>query len=77
MRDHATMTDAEVLARRIEAVMQEIEQAKQERADAAARVARARLAAVQTIKRMRKSAVESPKLRIFTDVSARDPEEQP
>lgn len=61
MRDHATMTDAEVLARRIEAVMQEIEQAKQERADAAARVARARLAAVQTIKRMRKSAVERPK----------------
>lgn len=61
MRDHATMTDAEVLARRIEAVMQEIEQAKQERADAAARVARARLAAAQTIKRMRKSAVERPR----------------
>ena len=61
MRDHATMTDAEVLARRIEAVMQEIEQAKQERADAAARVARARLAAAQTVKRMRKSAVERPK----------------
>ncbi len=61
MRDHATMTDAEVLARRIEAVMQEIEQAKQERADAAARVARARLAAAQTIKRIRKSAVERPK----------------
>jgi hypothetical protein len=60
MRDHATMTDAEVLARRIEAVMQEIEQAKQERADAAARVARARLAAAQTIKRMRKSAVGRP-----------------
>jgi hypothetical protein len=61
MRDHATMTDAEVLARRIEAVMQEIEQAKQERADAAARVARTRLAAAQTIKRMRKSAVERPR----------------
>jgi len=55
------MTDAEVLARRIEAVMQEIEQAKQERADAAARVARARLAAAQTIKRMRKSAVVHPR----------------
>ena len=61
MRDHATMTDAEVLARRIEAVMQEIEQAKQERADAAARVERTRLAAAQTIKRMRKSAVERPR----------------
>ena len=61
MRDHATMTDAEVLARRIEAVMQEIEQAKQEHADAAARVARARLAAAQTIKRMRKSAVGRPR----------------
>ena len=61
MRDHATMADAEVLARRIEAVMQEIEQAKQERADAAARVARTRLAAAQTIKRMRKSAVERPR----------------
>jgi len=55
------MADAEVLARRIEAVMQEIEQAKQERADAAARVAHARLAAAQTIKRMRKSAVERPR----------------
>jgi hypothetical protein len=61
MRDHATMTDAEVLARRIDAIMQEIEQAKQERADAAARVARTRLAAAQTIKRMRKSAVERPR----------------
>ena len=61
MRDHASMIDAEVLARRIEAVMQEIEQAKQERTDAAARVARARLAAAQTVKRMRKGAVKRPK----------------
>lgn len=60
MRDHATMTAAEALARRIDAVMREIEQVKQERADARTRVARARLAAAQTAKRLRKRAVERP-----------------
>ena len=60
MRDHASVTDAEALAWRIDAVMREIEQVKQERADAAARIARARLAAVQRAKRRRKGTAERP-----------------
>ena len=59
MRDHASGTLTEALAQRIDAVMREIEQAKRERADASARVARARLAVAQTVKRQARAAERS------------------
>jgi|tagenome__1003787_1003787.scaffolds.fasta_scaffold17814427_1 hypothetical protein len=60
MRDHASVTDAESLTRRIDALMFEIEQVKRERADKTARVARARLAAAHRAKRRRRGAAERP-----------------
>lgn len=48
MRDHADRSEADALARRIDAVICEIEQFKRERAAADFRVARVRMAAAQT-----------------------------
>ena len=64
MRENANLATAtenaggetDILARRIDQVMREIEQVKQERATEAARTARARLAAVHTAKRHGKGA---------------------